>query len=57
MGRRILLLLQLLCLVLFTTLATAEAQAQVQEPIIDDRPTYRAGEAIPVTCRKLILLY
>ena len=49
MSRRIPLLLQL-CLVFFTVLA----RAATQEPLVDERPIYRAGDAIPVTCRKYI---
>lgn len=49
MSGRIPLLFQL-CLVFFTVLARAAAQ----EPLVDERPIYRAGDAIPVTCRKYI---
>jgi hypothetical protein len=49
MSGRISLLLQL-CLVFFTALA----RAAVQEPLVDERPIYHAGDAIPVTCRMSI---
>ncbi|KAI5237042.1 hypothetical protein E4T43_08224 [Aureobasidium subglaciale] len=45
MSGRIMLLFQL-CLVFFTALASAAAQ----EPLVDERPIYSAGDAIPVTC-------
>ncbi|KAI5196761.1 hypothetical protein E4T38_08341 [Aureobasidium subglaciale] len=48
MSGRIMLLFQL-CLVFFTALANAAAQ----EPLVDERPIYSAGDAIPVTCRQL----
>ncbi|KAG9809709.1 hypothetical protein KCU77_g20577, partial [Aureobasidium melanogenum] len=45
MTGRISLLVQL-CLVFFTALA----RAATQEPLVDEKPIYRAGDAIPVTC-------
>jgi hypothetical protein len=43
------LLLQL-CLVFLTALT----RAATQEPLVDERPIYHAGDAIPVTCRMSI---
>ena len=40
------MLLQL-CLVFFTVLT----RAAIQEPLVDEKPSYRVGDAIPVTCR------
>lgn len=51
MTGRISLLVQL-CLVFFTALA----RAATQEPLVDEKPIYRAGDAIPVTCRMSLLI-
>lgn len=51
MSGRVSLLLQL-CLVLLTALARAASQ----EPILDERPIYSAGDSIPVECRAYCLL-
>jgi hypothetical protein len=39
-----------LCLVFLTALT----RAATQEPLVDERPIYHAGDAIPVTCRMSI---
>lgn len=49
MSRQISLLLQL-CLVFFIALTGAATQ----EPLVDEKPSYRVGDAIPVTCRMSI---